>query len=177
MVFLKKVLVGVGVLMVGVVLIGFLLPKDYRVERSILIEAKPEEVYPDIVDLRAWVNWGVWFQRDPNMILKYSGSDRAIGMFSSWESETEGNGEMEITQLEHNKKVVYRLYFPEVGMGSTGSLILTPVGDATRVTWHDSGEVGINPVDRYFILIIDSVIGPDFATGLENLKTIIENRG
>eukprot|EP00036_Acanthoecidae_sp_10tr_P011534 CAMPEP_0182927410 /NCGR_PEP_ID=MMETSP0105_2-20130417/13775_1 /TAXON_ID=81532 ORGANISM="Acanthoeca-like sp., Strain 10tr" /NCGR_SAMPLE_ID=MMETSP0105_2 /ASSEMBLY_ACC=CAM_ASM_000205 /LENGTH=54 /DNA_ID=CAMNT_0025065357 /DNA_START=36 /DNA_END=197 /DNA_ORIENTATION=- len=54
------------------------------------------------------------------MEIDYSGPDRAIGMMSSWKSVTEGNGEMKITDLEHNKKVVYSLAFPEWEMGSTG---------------------------------------------------------
>ena len=34
----------------------------------------------------------------------------------------------------------------------------------------------MNPVDRYFVLMIDGLIGPDFEMGLENLKTVIENQ-
>lgn len=110
------------------------------------------------------------------MVIDYSGPDRAIGMRSVWQSATEGNGEMEITQLVHNKNVEYRLYFPDFDMGSTGSVSLTPTDKGTIVTWTDEGEVGMNPVDRYFVLMIDGLIGPDFEMGLENLKTVIENQ-
>lgn len=177
MTVLKKIVLGVGVLIALVVVVGLFLPKQYKVERSILINAQPEEIYPDVVDLRAWQNWGVWFQRDPSMEIDYSGPDRAIGMMSSWKSVTEGNGEMKITDLEHNKKVVYSLAFPDWEMGSTGSLVISPAGEATKVTWVDSGDVGNNIINRYFVLMMDGMIGPDFEMGLENLKTVVENKG
>jgi hypothetical protein len=111
------------------------------------------------------------------MELNYSGPDRAIGMRSEWKSETEGNGEMEITQLEHNKRVLYSLYFPEFDMGSTGVLDIKQVDNGTQVTWTDAGSVDNNPVNRFFVLFIDNLIGPDFEMGLENLKTLVENKG
>lgn len=36
--------------------------------------------------------------------------------------------------------------------------------------------MGINPVNRYMSLMMDGMIGPDFELGLENLKTVVENR-
>ncbi|AXR06237.1 SRPBCC family protein [Salinimonas sediminis] len=174
---LKKSAIAITALLFGVIIVSFVLPDEYEVERSIIIAAEPDDIYPEVVNLKAWPSWGVWFQRDPNMQIKYGGPDRAIGMFSKWESESQGDGKMEITELKHNKKVIYSLYFPEYEMGSTGVITLEPTEEGTRVTWSDSGEVGNNPVNRYFVLMMDDMIGPDFETGLENLKTVVENRG
>lgn len=176
MALLRKIILIVGGLLVILALIGFMLPSHYAVERSIVIDAPPSDVYPNVVDLREWQQWGVWFKRDPDMQISYSGPDRAIGMRSTWLSETEGSGEMEITQLEHNKKVVYRLYFPDYDMGSTGQFELEGLEQGTRVTWRDEGHVGNNPVDRYFVLMMDELLGPDFEMGLENLKTVVEHQ-
>lgn len=176
MAVLKKLLVGIGIVIALIVIVGLFLPKEFNVERSVVIQAPPSDIYPHVVDLKAWQKWGVWFKRDPDMVINYQGPDRAIGMRSEWQSVSEGNGEMEITQLDHNRKVTYRLYFPEYDMGSTGALTLTPLDDGTKVTWSDEGEVGNNPVDRYFVLFMDSLIGPDFELGLENLKTVVENQ-
>ena len=174
---LKKLLLLLGIIIVMLVATSFVIPKDYVVERSITINAQPDEVYPFIVDLKAWQKWGVWFKRDPQMVLSYSGPDRAIGMRSEWISDKEGSGEMEITELEHNKRVVYSLYFPELDMGSTGTVKIEELDSGTQVIWRDEGSVDNNPVNRYFVLFIDSLIGPDFELGLENLKTLVENKG
>jgi carbon monoxide dehydrogenase subunit G len=73
-----------------------------------------------------------------------------------------------------NEKIVYTLHFPEFGMRSTGQLRLEPTGNATRVTWSNEGDVGANPVNRYFALMMDRMVGPDFEAGLANLKSLAE---
>ena len=174
---LKKLLVVVGAVILSFVVTSFFIPNDYSVERKVNINAQPSEIYPYVVDLREWQKWGVWFKRDPNMKLDYSGPDRAIGMRSEWKSETEGNGEMEITQLEHNKRVLYRLYFPEFDMGSSGVVEIESTDNGSTVIWRDEGSVDNNPINKLFVLMMDSMIGPDFEMGLENLKVLVENKG
>ncbi|MCV2885219.1 SRPBCC family protein [Aestuariibacter sp. AA17] len=171
----KKLLIGVVVVVVGFFAVGFLLPSDFRVERSVLIEAPPEKVFPYVVNLREWRNWGVWFKRDPQMTTEYSGPEAQQGMKSQWTSETEGSGEMELVEVKPNRLIVYSLYFPEFDMGSTGEMRLQEEDGRTIVTWVDYGDVGDNPVNRYFALMMDSMIGPDFEVGLENLKMLAEN--
>lgn len=172
---LKKLLVVVGIIILLFVGMSFFIPNEYSVERRVSIDAKPSEIYPYVVDLKEWQKWGVWFKRDPNMKLDYSGPDRAIGMRSEWISETEGNGEMEITQLEHNKRVLYQLYFPEFDIGSSGVVEIVPTVDGSLVIWRDEGTVDNNPINKYFALMVDGMIGPDFEMGLENLKVLVEN--
>ena len=174
---LKKLLVVVGAVILLSVVTSFFIPNNYSVERKVNIDAQPSEIYPYVVDLREWQKWGVWFKRDPNMKLDYSGPDRAIGMRSEWKSETEGNGEMEITQLEHNKRVLYRLYFPEFDMGSSGVVEIESTDNGSTVIWRDEGSVDNNPINKLFVLMMDSMIGPDFEMGLENLKVLVENKG
>ena len=156
-------------------LVGFLLPSEFRVERSITINAPVEKVYPKVADLKQWRQWGVWFQRDPQMTVTYQGRVAAVGMKSSWQSDSEGSGEMQIKTLIPNKMMVYSLYFPEFEMGSTGEFEFIDQGQQTRVVWLDYGDVGSNPVNRYFAVMMDSMIGPDFETGLANLKVLVES--
>ncbi|MFC3095844.1 polyketide cyclase [Alteromonas sediminis] len=168
---LLVVLGGIATLL----LVGLLLPSEYKVTRSIVVDAAAADVYEQVVDLKKWQSWGVWFKRDPNMQVTYSGPEKAIGMKSVWQSETQGNGEMEITDLHFNKEVVYDLYFPDMDMRSEGRVTITETDTGVTVEWSDKGDVGSNPINRYFVLFIDSMLGPDFEDGLNNLKTIVEN--
>ena len=59
-------------------------------------------------------------------------------------------------------------------MSSSGKLELTPAGSNTNVTWTNAGDLGGNPVVRYFGLVMDSMVGKDFRAGLNNLKTLAE---
>ncbi len=172
---LKKVilaLVAITVLFVGV---GFFLPSEFRVERSITIDAPAEKVFAKISDLRAWRQWGVWYVRDPKMMVAYGGPEMEVGMTSRWQSETQGNGQMEIIAMEPPRKLVYSLYFPDMDMGSTGEFTLQERDGETRVIWVDYGDVGSNPINHYFAAMMDSMIGPDFEAGLANLKTLVES--
>ncbi|MGB8856695.1 MAG: SRPBCC family protein [Burkholderiales bacterium] len=175
---LKKILLGVAGLLVALVLISFILPADYRVERSLEIAAPPEKIYPLIADPREWKNWGVWNQRDPNMKMEYSGAPSGAGAKWTWESKSEGSGSMEFTRAEAPAMVEYTLYFPEFGSRSGGKLTLTPSGNATRVSWTNEGNLGSNPLNRYFGLLMDKMLGDDFIAGLKNLKALAEkNQG
>ena len=94
MAVLKKTLIVLTTLIVLFIGIGFLLPSEFRVERSVTIDAPAEQVFEHLVDFKAWKNWGVWFKRDPQMTITYTGPEKQVGMTSSWQSASEGNGEM-----------------------------------------------------------------------------------
>jgi uncharacterized protein YndB with AHSA1/START domain len=166
------VLVGLAVVLA---LVGLVLPGHYRVERSAVISAKPAAIFPLVGDLKAWQKWGVWFRRDPAMQLDYSPSTTQPGGWSEWKSKTQGNGRMTISSVEPPSLFVYRLEFPDMGMVSTGTVALAPgPGGATRVTAEMDGDLGRNPVNRWFGMFMDRMIGPDFDAGLANLKQISE---
>lgn len=171
---IKLVAVGIVGVIALFVVVGLFLPSEFHVQRQIQINAPADKVFPHVVNLKKWKEWGVWFERDPDMKITYSGPEGFVGHKSVWVSESEGTGEMTITELTPQEKVVYSLYFPDFDMGSTGELTLTETDGTTTVVWADYGDVGGNPVNRYFALVMDSMIGPDFETGLQNLKSLVE---
>ena len=168
-----KILGVLAVLVLLLVLVAFVLPRQYRVERVLVINAKPETVLALVADLRAWKNWGAWQERDPQMKLSYSAQPTGVGAWSAWESKMEGNGKMTIIE-QTVTKVTYQLEFPDVGMKSTGWIELRPQGGGLQAVWVDSGDLGINPMNRWFGLFLDKMIGPDFERGLSNLKKLAE---
>ena len=171
---LKKVLIGLAVLVGALLLIGFVLPGTYRVERSVEIKAPADKVYAEIVDPKAWGKWAVWNRRDPNMKITYSGAASGAGAKWAWESKTEGTGNMEFVRADPPRALEYKLYFPDFDSTSTGALMLTPSAGGTRVTWTNAGQMGMKPIGGYFALCMDRMIGPDFEAGLANLKTLAE---
>jgi len=172
--WLRRVLVAVVAVVALIWVIGLLLPSGFRVQRVVVIAAPPAKVYPLIADPRAWKRWAVWNQRDPAMQLQYSGAESGTGAKWSWQSKTEGSGTMEFTAAVPNESVMYTLSFPDSGMTSHGELRLAPDGAGTRITWTNEGEMGGSPITRYFGLLMDGMVGPDFAAGLANLKALAE---
>lgn len=172
--FLKWLLAIVVALAVLLTLVGYLLPSQFRVERSTEIRAPAERVYALIHDPRAWATWTVWNQRDPGMKMTFSGAPNGAGAKWSWQSASEGNGAMEFTRAEPNRLIEYRLSFPDYGMSSSGLLTLTAGVTGTRVSWSNEGDMGSNPYMRYFALFMDRMVGPDFEAGLARLKMLAE---
>lgn len=171
---LKKLGLGVVAFLIFLVVVGWCLPSDFKVVRTIRINAPANIIFDNVKDLRQWQNWGVWFKRDPNMQVAYAGPDAAVGMSSTWQSESQGNGEMEVIAIEEDQRFIYTLTFPDMGMGSTGELTLRDKDGETVVIWHDYGDVGGNPLLHYVAFFMDRMIGEDLQMGLENLKVISE---
>lgn len=171
---LKKLVLTLLALLVIFLLVGFFLPSHFEVRRSTLINAPTEKVFAQIDTPRQWPSWTIWNQRDPKMEISYSGPERGLNAGWSWKSATEGNGNMVFTAVEPNKQLTYKLSFPDMGMESTGMLLVEAEGAATKLTWTNEGEMGANPINRYFGLFMDQLVGPDFESGLANLKNRIE---
>jgi uncharacterized protein YndB with AHSA1/START domain len=163
------------VVLIGLVLvIGWMLPSSFKVQRTAVIAAPPDKVYAYIADPRQWKAWSVWNRRDPSMQVQYAGAASGAGAKWSWQSKSEGNGAMEFTAAVPNERVDYSLSFPDMGMTSRGALRLAAEGGATRVTWTNEGDMGGNPLYHYFALFMDRMVGPDFEGGLANLKALAE---
>lgn len=171
---LKNAIYAIVAIVVLVFGLSSIIPPTYKVERSIEINAPKAAIFPHVIDLRQWQKWGVWFERDPNMTVNYSGPDMQVGMKSEWASATEGNGYMVITEVSVNESMIYDLVFPDMDMKSKGKVVLEEVDGKTTVTWSDSGKITGNPLNRYFLLFLDGMLGPDFEKGLQNLKALSE---
>jgi uncharacterized protein YndB with AHSA1/START domain len=153
---------------------GFFISSAFKVERSVVINAPAKKVYDLVVEPKKWQEWSAWNKRDPNMKITYKGPPFGMGARWDWVSKTEGTGSMEFTRVEPDRAVEYSLSFPEYKMTSTGAITLEPSGNATKVTWTNAGDVGKNPLKHYLTLVMDRMVGPDFETGLANLKAIAE---
>ena len=68
---------------------GFLLPSTYSAQRSITINAPADQAFALVANHKAWKRWSVWNQRDPNMVMTYSGPEMAAGSKWSWKRSEE----------------------------------------------------------------------------------------
>lgn len=171
----RRLLTNIFLVVLGLIalalIVGLILPGRYRVQRSVEIQAKPDVIYPDLATVKNWPEWTVWnTQLDPTMQITYTGPESGVGAGYAWTGQKVGRGKLELTRAEPGKGVWYDLNFEEGKYVSTGSITMEPTGDSVRVVWSNEGELGRNPVNRYFGLLMDRFMGPDFATGLRNLK-------
>lgn len=174
---LKKVAIGLAILIIILVAIAYALPRNYRVERSMVINAPQIPIYQLVAAPTNWQKWGVWNKRDPKMIMTFSGPAAEKGAKWSWKSKSEGDGDMEFIDADSPRRLVYKLTFPDMNMVTQGEFLLQPQNDqVTKVVWSTEGDLGNNPISRYFGLFMDKMIGSDFEASLATLKTMSELR-
>jgi len=174
---LKKILLVLLTLIALLLVIAVFLPSHYHVQRNITIRAKPEAIYPWISNLKKWPDWSAWTkEKDPTLTYAYEGAAEGTGAISKWDGKKTGSGMMTITESNPATGVKYDLSFEHGKYKSVGGIAFEAAGDGTLVTWVDDGELGPNPVSRYFGLAMDHFIGPDFDLGLRNLKQKVESK-
>ena len=169
---------GLLILIVLLALVGFLLPSNYHVERSVSIKCKPADVFQYINNLKTWPDWTVWNTSNyADLKQEFHEPSSGAGASYSWTSTKAGSGTMKLVSADPEKGIAYELDF-EHGKYPSKGVIKT---EATRrhglkVTWTNEGELGMNPIGRYFGLMMDDMLGADFQQGLENLKGKVEKK-
>jgi hypothetical protein len=161
-------------LVVVVVGIGSLLPKDFAVERSIEMNASPEVVFDEVISLRKWDAWSPWLARDPSIENTYSGPVAGVGAKVTWTSEKSGDGTQMITFSHRPKRIETALDFGDMGQPKA-YWTFEPSGEGAKVTWGLTGTTS-GPLGGYFAKMMDGWVGADYEDGLTRLKKVIEAR-
>ncbi len=172
-----KGIAGIAVLgIVGVLAYATTLPDTFRVERSITIQAYPEQIFPLINNLQRWDAWSPWEKKDPAMARTHSGSSEGKGAIYEWEGNKEvGKGRMEIIESIPPSTIVTKLDFIKpFEAHNTAEFMLESVGVSTNVTWSMRGPNSFVSKVMGIFISMDNMLGPDFETGLGNLKSIAE---
>lgn len=174
---LKKIFLWILAILAILVIIAYLLPRHYKVERSVYVKADKMQVYSLCCNLSDWKLWAAWTKElDSTAVFEYTGPDCQVGAAQKWSGKVMGTGEMTITDIQPGQLIAYDLSFQQGKYLSKGELIFEPAGDSVKVTWNDKGDLGYNPMNRYMGLMMDRMMGPDFQKGLEKLKMVAEER-
>jgi hypothetical protein len=147
--FFKLLLWAALALVVFVCAIGFFHHSSWRVEKSLSMRAKPAAIYSQIATPERWQEWMSWGRKKDPPALTLSGGDAQKG-------------------------VAYVLAIAEEDLEAHGSLAFTPEGDATRVIWIETGDVGWNPVTRLTVGVLESARGRLIDKGLGALQAKVE---
>jgi uncharacterized protein YndB with AHSA1/START domain len=170
----RKILLAVVAVLVIAVIVGLLLPRHTQVRRSVLIDRPPSMIFAVLNSFQLFPRWSPWQDLDPNMHQTTEGPSEGVGAKLVWSGNDKvGSGTQIITASVPDKTVSSDLNFN--GMGDAKSVMtLSPDGTSTRVTWTLDVDMGANPIGHYFGLMMDGMIGKDFANGLSKLKTLLE---
>jgi len=171
MLMAKKIIIGIVAFIAILVLAGFLMPGQVHVERSVVINATPAQIFPHVCDFEKNTAWSPWASRDPEIKNSFIGTPCTVDHKNEWKSEHPevGNGAQWITKIDKDKRMETKLDFGDNGQADA-FFSLAPEGEGTKVTWGFDMDAGMNPIARWMGLFMENFIGPDYEKGLANLK-------
>lgn len=176
---MKKALYIILGLIAVVFIAALIMPKDYAVEREVVIQKPNAIVFDYLKSLKNQNKWSVWAKRDPNMKASFEGTDGTVGFISKWQGNDDvGSGEQEIVNIEEGKRVNTQLRFLEPMESTSDAYLITEPVDSssTKVRWGFAGKMPIPMNVMMPFMGMDNMLGKDFQDGLNNLKSILESK-
>jgi len=168
--------VVLAIAIAAVLILAATKPDKLRVERTAIIKAPSETVFPLINDFRKWRTWSPYETKDPAMKRTYGGAESGKGATYAWDGDKNvGSGRMEILDASAPQKIVIKLdFFTPFEGHNTAEFTMLPQGDGTHVTWLMHGPANFMSRLIQVFINLDNMIGKDFEAGLANLKKVAE---
>lgn len=173
---IKKLLIGLGVLLAVFLVVVATRPDTYTVSRSLEMAAPPAVVFAQVNDFHQWEAWSPWAKLDPNQKTTYGGAASGTGATYAWEGNDKvGAGKMTIVDSAADAKVKIDLEFlkPFPSRSDT-TFSFEPAGTGTKATWTMEGHNNFMSKAFGLFMSMDSMIGKDFEKGLAQMKTVAE---
>jgi hypothetical protein len=149
-------------------------PADFKITRSMTMQAQDADIFGHINDLHRFNIWNPWAQLDPNAHNRFTGPNEGIGAIMSWDGKI-GQGSMEIVQSLPYSLVQFKMEFLKpVRATNMAEFTLAPEASATHVTWTMSGKNNFINKAMNLVFNINTMVGGQFEKGLSNLKAIVE---
>jgi hypothetical protein len=177
---IKKVIAGLALMFGVFVAIAAFKSAEYLIQRDVIIDAKPEEVFPFLSSAKNADQWMPWRETDPKVQMTYSGPEEGLGSISSWDSPGPmGTGKAEVVGVIPNQSVKTKItYSRPMEMSQLSEFALTPAGTSTQMTWKVSGNQPFfaRLVSTLMFMNMDKYVGGMFERGLNKLKMTVEGK-
>jgi effector-binding domain-containing protein len=171
---LKKIIIWLVILILLLIGVAYLLPGSYHVERTILIKTDAKTVYGMVCDFNKWDLWTPWSSESDTTATIENIGNCEIGALQKWDGKEMGKGQMEVTEIVPLKMLKWNLQIEGFSQKMIIGMTFEKEGDDYLLTWTADGELGYNPLYRYYGLTIDSDLGEDYEKGLQQLKELCE---
>lgn len=178
---MKKFLAFIGILIliviVAVVVLGIIEPKDVTIQRSTTIKADKGYVFDQVSKFHNWPNWSPWLKMDSTVKLTYQGEDGQPGSSYHWvgDEKKTGEGDMKNTGVKDGEMDFLLTIIKPFKSQATGMLKTDDAGNGeTKVTWTMHSHMNFPMNAMLAFMSMDKMVGKDFEHGLANLKEYSE---
>ncbi|WP_106794271.1 SRPBCC family protein [Aquimarina sp. Aq78] len=174
---LKKIGLGIVILLLLIGIVSLFFSTQKEVSRSTVIHAPIENVFKNVNAMGNWKKWGGPWQEEgmdySKVIQKTLGTTTGVGSKLIY-NQGKGDGSVEIIESDLNKRIKTLISFEDGGFAN-GTWLFNEDNNKTMVTWTVKVNLGYNPLKRIMgNLMMESKVGSVFEKGLVNLKKISE---
>ncbi|PTL85995.1 SRPBCC family protein [Vitiosangium sp. GDMCC 1.1324] len=173
---LKKILIGVAVVLVALLGIIAMRPSAFTVQRTATFKASPDIAFGYVNDFHLWSQWSPWDKLDPNQKRTFEGPPTGPGSIYSWSGNDQvGEGRMTIEESNANEVIRIKLEFLKPWQATnTTTFTFTPTADGVSVNWKMEGHNDFMGKAFSLFADMDSMVGKDFENGLANMQKVVE---
>lgn len=173
---MKKVLIGLAVVILAFLAVVATRPSTFHIERSTEIATPPDVPFAMVTDFHQWAGWSPWEKLDPSMKKTYDGPASGVGSSYAWVGNDKvGEGKMTLTGVKPAESIDLKLEFIKPWQATNDvKFTFAGAGDKTKVTWAMDGHNDFMGKAFGLFMNMDKMVGKDFESGLQNLKTASE---
>lgn len=170
---IKKILIGLAVIIVGIIVVSRFQRDNYTVERTGTIAAPPSVVFAQITDFHNWEKFNPWRDLDTNMVLTYEGAPRGVGAKYNWAGNSDaGKGSMTILETTPGQYAKLEMHFVEpMDSKAITEFKFAPEGNGTKLTWSMSGDHNFFSKIICLFMSMENMIGSQYEKGFERMNT------
>ena len=168
--FGTKILGGGGLILALLLLLGYLLPASWEAEAELVADLPAEAIFRYLDSPEGWRDWTTW----PESGVERSGPGRGEGARLAWDDPELGSGSFTLTRVVASERVEYEV---QVGgsMLTEGVIALTQEPAGVRISWHERGDLGRNPLMGYWALSMDRAQSDELAKSLDRLAAAVSS--
>jgi hypothetical protein len=174
----KRILIGLAVLIAIPLILAIFTKKDYAVEREIIINKPKQQVFDYVKYLKNQDNYSVWAKMEPNMKKYYRGTDGAVGFVYGWEGKEVGAGEQTITKINEGESIDFSLHFvkPMEGLADSRFSTVDVSPGQTKIKWGFKSSMKYPMNAMLLFMDMDKEMGKYLEAGLKDLKGVLEKQ-
>lgn len=135
-----RALAALIALVLLVVLVGYLLPRDHVATVEARLDASPEEVWAALTDVDAYPAW----RRGVERVERLAAGDE----LPAWREVGSSTMRLGVEARDPGRRWVVRILDEDLPFGGTWTYRLEPEGGGTRITLTEEGSVH-NPIFRF----------------------------
>ncbi|MCB5160554.1 SRPBCC family protein [Marinomonas algarum] len=167
---LRKVTRIAALVILLLVVMGFFLPAEYRVERSIVVDASRQEVFSSMLQ---GDNLSDWMYIQNGQVEVFDGELTVGDRVALFYSDVEQQGFLSVTN-KSNYTVLFDVQpKPKVNLVKN-TIALTEVAEGTLVQWTINGTLSAGLLSPYLAMFANDIAGSNFERSLSALKEQIE---